>query len=136
MLKRKWLCMTLLLLSNLSVFSQSVTEPEVRIKRSQAIATVKDLTRYDSLKVRYQLLEENIENLKRISHQKDLKLQEYKESEDRYKVVVGNYSAMQQADKKRYSDLEKKFKKEVRAGRFKVVLLGGALAFGIYKTLK
>lgn len=128
--------MTLLLLSNLSVFSQSVTEPEVRIKRSQAIATVKDLTRYDSLKVRYQLLEENIENLKRISHQKDLKLQEYKESEDRYKVVVGNYSAMQQADKKRYSDLEKKFKKEVRAGRFKVVLLGGALAFGIYKTLK
>lgn len=129
--------MTAFLLSSLSVSSQTgIVEPDVKIKRSNAIKVVKDLERFDSLKARYILLEENISNLRMISEQKDLKIEEYKANEASLRYVIENYAIMQQSSDAQYHDLQKKHKKEVRAGRFKLVLLGGALAFGIYQTLR
>lgn len=129
--------MTILLLSSSTVYSQqNIPEPEIKLKRHQAIAVVKDLTRYDSLKVSYRLLEENISNLKMISEQKDAKILEYKDSENRLHLIISNYSALQLADKTKYRELERNYKKEVRAGRFKLVLMGGLAAFAIYKSIK
>lgn len=137
LLKKSWLLTTLLALSSFSVFSQTDTpEPDVKIKRRVAIEVVKDLTRYDSLQVRYKLLEENIANLKMISEQKDLKLREYKDSESRLNLIISNQSALNREVDLRYKALEKEYKREVRAGRFKLVLLGGAVAFALYQTFK
>lgn len=137
MLNAKFWCTTLLLLSSLIVFSQSaIPEPEVKLKRSRAIAVVKDLTRYDSLQLRFRLLEENNDNLKKVIGQKDEKISEYRDSESRLNMIIGNFSAIQRSDKIKYSQLEKKYRKEVRAGRFKLVLAGGAIAFALYKTFQ
>lgn len=129
--------MTLLLLSSWTALSQNVIpEPSLSIKRHRVIGIVKDFERYDSLKVQFAICQaNNLESEKRIA-KKDSAIQEYKDSENRLQTVIGNYSAMQKADQKRYSDLEKKYKKEVRAGRFKLVLMGGAIAFALYKTIK
>lgn len=101
-----------------------------------AVEVLKDLTRYDSLKVQYQLLSDNVTRLKQVMEQKDKQLSTYKENEGRLNLVIGNQQLVQKSAEQRYKQLEKKYKTAVRVGRFKVVLLIGAAAFGIYKTIK
>jgi hypothetical protein len=121
----------------LTAISQSgIGEPEVKIKRHRAIAIVKDLDRCDSLKKSYAQQVDIISALRKINEQKEFKIQEYKDSEARLNNVISNYAAMQDAQESRYREMEKKYKREVRMGRFKLVLLGGVIAYGIYQSIK
>lgn len=136
-MKNALLFTTLIVLSSLKSISQIVIqEPDIKIPRSTAIATVKDLERYDGLKLQYDLLEKKIGELVKVIQTKDASLNEAKHTESRLNLVISNYNAMQKSDVARYQDMEKKYKREVRAGRFKIVLLGAAGAFILYQTFK
>ena len=129
--------MILILLSSWSATSQSdILNPEVRISRSVAIATVKDLERYDGLKIEYDLLNRKVNEMVKIIQQKDDQIREDQDVIGRLNLVVNNHSAMQKMQETKYQNLQKQYTRSVRAGRFKIVLLVGVAAFGIYQTFK
>lgn len=72
----------------------------------------------------------------KIIQSKDASIQECKQTQGRLNQVISNFSAMEKSSEIRYDTLKKKYKREVRAGRFKLLLLGGAIAYGIYQSIK
>lgn len=72
----------------------------------------------------------------KVIQEKDKQINQYKQSEGRLNLVISNQTAIEEAAAVRYKALEKKYKSEVRVGRFKVILIGGLAAFAIYQTIK
>lgn len=113
-----------------------IPTPTADLPRTAAIQIIKDLDACDGLKVRYDLLEKKNSELLKAVQLQDKTVEDLRQNEARLMEVISTISVLQRSQSDNYQALEKKYKREVRAGRFKLVLLGGAVAFGIYQTLK
>jgi hypothetical protein len=137
MLKLASILMIVGVLSNLKSFSQTDTsEPVVRVVRHKAIQVAADLTRYDSLKVKYELLADNVRLLNGVIVEMKEKQENAKQTEGRLNTVISNYGVLNQMQVDRYNDLQKKYKRQVRLGRFEVVLIGAAVTYALFQTLR
>jgi len=101
-----------------------------------AIALAIDMKGYDSLQTINALHEGVIDDLHRTVNEKDGQIKDCQDSRNRLGLVISNYQAQQATDKDRQGALEKLYKKQVRAGRFKIVIIGGLAALTAYKLLK
>jgi predicted nuclease with TOPRIM domain len=128
-----------LLLSSKS-FSQTDTRSDdtarVRLKVPTAFKAFTDIIHYDDLKESTVLMQKQLANLQKEVSKKDSMLTERDGSINNLKLINSDYEALRQNDQLKYKDLEKKYKGQVRLGRFELVLLGGSIAFGIYQTFK
>jgi glucose-6-phosphate-specific signal transduction histidine kinase len=124
---------TLLLLS-LSSFSQTDTNDtaRVRLKVPTAMKAAIDLVRYDELRVRDSLHQVFINNQEEIIKRQAEEIADQKGQINRLTMINTSQAGIIQQSDLRYKDLERKYKKEVRAGRFKVVMSVATLAAGAY----
>jgi hypothetical protein len=130
----------MLLLLSWKGYSQSDTKDDdtarVRLKVPTAMKAYIDLVKYDELKERSDLHEKIISNLEEVIKRKDESIKEKDQLITSLRTVNTDYSSLIRAKDDKYNGLEKLYKKSVRAGRFKIVLLTGALAGAGYLLLK
>ncbi len=138
MWKKLFIAIALLTLIQYASISQTGTNNRdtVCVPLAYSVQALQDLTRYDSLKIVTILQDGKIMDLQKVVSSKDEQLRDCQDSRNRLNLVIANYQSLQQSDKASYSGLENLYKKEVRAGRFKLVLIGGLIALTGYAFLK
>lgn len=126
------------MLLSLNSFSQTDIRIDtmVNLRVPVAMKAAIDLVRYDEMRLRDSLQYKIIDKLEEIIKRKDEQITEQKETIVRLTTMNTLQTGIQKEVDLRYKDLERKYKKEVRAGRFKIVLLTGALAGAGYLLLK
>lgn len=128
---------TLLLLTSFSASSQIDTaRNKVILTQQQSVKAVKDLVTYDGLKEIVKIMESQMVDLREILKQKDAIISSHERTHLKNEQIIANDQAIYKAQEQQYNDLNKKYKRSVRAGRFKVVLLPVAIAGGIYLGYK
>jgi hypothetical protein len=108
----------------------------VILNQSQAVKVIKDLITYDGLKEIVKIQEAQMKDLRTILAQKDTIISSYQRTTTNNESIISSNRVIFEAQEQKYKDLNKKYVRSVRWGRFKVVLLVGAIGYGLYQTLK
>jgi hypothetical protein len=117
--------------------TDTVPKPRViHLTIDQAKEAMKDLMRYDAQRSVDSIRISQINDLKSVVDMQRSQLNIIEERERNLKLALDGQTLLINDWKNRFEESEKLRKRSVRAGRFKVVLIGGALAFAIYQSLK
>lgn len=132
------LTLLILLLSQIcSGFSKIDTLPRnVVLNPTEAIGTIKDLIRYDGCKEIVKVMEGQILDLKKMNDQKDTIIKFHENNAIDFRGIISNDKVIMTAKDQKYDDLNRRYKRSVRWGRFKVVLLPVFAAAGAYVGYK
>lgn len=114
----------------------TVPSPGVKLTLQQARSAYKDLVRYDALQYIDSMKTSQLMDYKFTIEQLRKQIATVEERERNLKLAFDGQTLLLTDEKNRVSDLERKYKRSVRLGRLKVVLIVGALAYGIYQTIK
>lgn len=129
--------MILLVSTKFNAFSQIDTaKNRVILTQQQSVKTIKDLVTYDGLKEVVKIMESQMADLREILKQKDAIITSYQNTNLKNEQIIANHQAIYKAQEQQYKDLEKKYKRSVRAGRFKIVLMAGMAVGAGYLLLK
>ncbi len=71
-----------------------------------------------------------------MNSQKDTIISLHENNARNYQGIIANHQVISKAKDQKYDDLNKKYKGSVRVGRFKVVVIVGLVAYGIYQSIK
>lgn len=103
---------------------------------SQSVKISKQLITYDGLKEIVKIQESQMTDLRMILAQKDTIIRSYERTVMNFEGIRAKDQVILQAEQQKYKDLNKKYIRAVRWGRFKVVLLPVVGAAGLYAGYK
>lgn len=100
------------------------------------MGVLKDLIRFDGCKEIVKVMEGQIIDLRKMNDQKDTIIKLHEANAINFRGIIANSETIIKNKDQSYADLNKKYRRSVRAGRFKVVLIVAAVAGGAYLVLK
>lgn len=114
----------------------TVPSPGVKLTLNQAKQAYKDLIMYDAQKSIDSIRIGQIQEYKAVIDLQRKELATVEERERNWKLALDGQTLLMNDWKSRYEQSEKLRKRSVRWGRFKVVLIGGAVGYIIYQSIK
>lgn len=134
-LKRMFIIMILLAAKVCSASSMD-TLPQVILPIEKARIVAIDLTKYAGCVEIVKVMQGQIMDLRMMNSQKDTIISKHERNARDYQGIIANDKIISVAQDQKYNDLNRKYKRSVRVGRFQIVLLVAAVAGGAYLILK